>query len=335
MHFSLITFFILLNIFVYFNINWLIKKFNIFDKPDKNKIHKKKISLIGGTILFINIFIFLICYKINFLNYFSYNKEFISFFIIITGFYLVGLYDDKYQVSPSSRIVLMTFILYVSITLNNSLLISKIDFSFFNNKFYFNDLSIFFTIICILIFTYALNMFDGVNLQSITYCTLIFCIFFFLSKFETFYLIIIICLLFLFILNLKNTIFLGDSGIYILGGFISFVVITEYNKQSIKFFADDIFILMMVPGLDFIRIFIERISKGKNPFLGDKNHLHHLLLSKFGFLKSYLLIVLLYGFIFLLKLINISNAYIIMFYIIFYNILYLYLKKILLLKKYN
>jgi UDP-GlcNAc:undecaprenyl-phosphate GlcNAc-1-phosphate transferase len=326
MHLSLITFFILLNIYVYFNINWLIKKFNIFDKPDKNKIHKKKISLIGGTILFLNIFIFLICSKINFLNYFSYNKEFISFLIIISGFYLVGLYDDKYQLSPLSRIVLMTFILYVSITINNSLQISKINFSFFNNKFYFNDLSIFFTIICILIFTYALNMFDGVNLQAITYCVLIFFIFYFLSKFEIFYLIIIICLLFLFILNFKNKIFLGDSGIYILGGFISFVVITEYNKQNIKLFADDIFILMMVPGLDFIRIFIERIFNGNNPFLGDKNHLHHLMLGKFGFLKSYLFIVLLYVFIFLLKFINMNNGYIIMFYIIFYNILYLYLK---------
>jgi UDP-GlcNAc:undecaprenyl-phosphate GlcNAc-1-phosphate transferase len=335
MNLSLIIFFILLNIFIYLNINWLIKIFNIFDKPDKNKTHKKNISLIGGTILFVNIFIFLIYSKINFLNYFSYNKEFISFFIIISGFYLVGLYDDKYQLSPSSRIVLMTFILYVSIAINNSLQISKIDFSFFNNKFDLNDLSIFFTIICILIFTYALNMFDGVNLQSITYCILIFCIFYFLSKFEIFYLIIIICLLFLFILNLKGKIFLGDSGIYILGGFISFVVIAEYNKQNIKFFADDIFILMMIPGLDFIRVFIERVSKGKNPFLGDKNHLHHLMLNRFGFLKSYLLIVSLYILILLLKFINIGNLYIIIFYIIFYNILYLFLKKKFFYKKYN
>jgi len=335
MNLSLIIFFILLNIFIYLNINWLIRIFNIFDKPDKNKIHKRNISLIGGTILFVNIFIFLIYSKINFLNYFSDNKEFISFFIIISGFYLVGLYDDKYQLSPSSRIVLMTFILYVSIAINNSLQISKIDFSFFNNKFYLNDLSIFFTIICILIFTYALNMFDGVNLQSITYCILIFCIFYFLSKFEIFYLIIIICLLFLFILNLKGKIFLGDSGIYILGGFISFVVIAEYNKQNIKFFTDDIFILMMIPGLDFIRVFIERVSKGKNPFLGYKNHLHHLMLNRFGFLQSYLLIVSLYILILLLKFINIGNLYIIIFYIIFYNNLYLFLKKKFFYKKYN
>ena len=321
------TFLILLNIFIYFKINLLIKKFNIFDLPNKNKVHKKKISLVGGTILFVNIIIILIFDKINFISYFSSNKEFISFIIIISGFYLVGLYDDKYRLSPLSRIILMTIILYISITLNNSLKISKIEFSFIDKKFYLNDLSIFFSIISILIFTYSLNMFDGINLQSITYSIFIFLIFYLLSKFEIFYLIIIICLLCLFILNLKNKIFLGDSGIYILGGFISFVIISEYNKQIINFFADDIFILMMIPGLDFIRLFLERISKGNNPFLGDKNHLHHLMIDKFGFLKSYLIVIISYISPFLFKLFNISNFHIIILYIIFYNILLLFLKK--------
>ena len=327
MHLFGITFFILLNILIFFNINFLINIFNIYDKPNKNKIHKKKVSLIGGTILFINIFFFLVYSQINFLDYLYVNKDFISFFIIILGFYLVGLYDDKYQLSPLSRIILMSFILYISIALNSSLQISKIDFSFFHKKFYLNNLSTFVSIICILIFTYSLNMFDGINLQSISYCIFIFFIFYFFSKFEIFYLIIIISLLSLLILNYKNKIFLGDSGIYILGGLISFVIITEYNKQNIKFFADDIFILMMIPGLDFIRVFIERILKGKNPFLGDQNHLHHLILNKFGFLTSYLTIASLYISSFLLKLINFSNYFIIIFYVIFYNILYLYFKK--------
>ena len=327
MHLLAITFFISLNILIYFNINFLISIFNIYDKPNKNKIHKKKVSLIGGTILFINIFFFLVYSKINFLDYFYFNKDFISFFIIIFGFYLVGLYDDKYQLLPSSRIILMSFILYISIALNSSLQISKIDFSFFQKQFYLNNLSTFSSIICILIFTYSLNMFDGINLQSISYCIFIFFLFYFFSNFEIFYLIIIITLLFLLILNYKNKIFLGDSGIYILGGLISFVIITEYNKQNIKFFADDIFILMMIPGLDFIRIFFERILNGRNPFLGDQNHLHHLIFNKFGFLTSYLMIVSLYISTFLFKLINISNYFIIILYVIFYNILYLYFKK--------
>jgi UDP-GlcNAc:undecaprenyl-phosphate GlcNAc-1-phosphate transferase len=327
MHLPLIISFILLNIFIYFNINWFIKKFNIYDNPNKNTVHKKKTSLIGGTILFINISLFLIYSKVNFFDYFISNREFISFFIFISGFYVVGLYDDKYKLSPLSRIILMSFLLYVSMTLNHSFQISKIDFSFINKRIYLNDLSIFSSIICVLIFTYALNMFDGINLQSITYCLFIFLIFYLLSKFEIFYLIIIICLLCLFILNLKNKIFLGDSGIYILGGFISFVIISEYNKQSVNFFADDIFILMMIPGLDFIRLFLERIAKGKNPFLGDKNHLHHLMIDKFGFLKSYFIVIISYVSPFLFKLLNISNFHIIILYMIFYNILLLFLKK--------
>lgn len=335
MYLPLIISFILLNIFIYFNIDWFIKKFNIYDNPNKSSIHKKKTSLIGGTILFINISFFLIYSKVNFLDYFISNREFISFFIIISGFYVVGLYDDKYKLSPLSRIILMSFILYVSMTLNHSFQISKIDFSFINKRIYLNDLSIFSSIICVLIFTYALNMFDGINLQSITYSTFVFFIFYFLSAFEIFYLIIIICLLFLFALNLKNKIFLGDSGIYIIGAFISLVVISEYNKQSITFFADDIFILMMIPGLDFIRVFMIRISKGRNPFLGDKNHLHHLMINQFGFLKSYLFIVFLYVSPFLLKLIHMSNFYIIILYVIFYSTLLLYVKKNTVRKRYN
>lgn len=335
MSLPLIISFILLNIFIYFNIEWFIKKFNIYDNPNKSSIHKKKTSLIGGTILFINISFFLIYSKVNFLDYFISNREFISFFIIISGFYVVGLYDDKYKLSPLSRIILMSFILYVSMTLNHSFQISKIDFSFINKRIYLNDLSIFSSIICVLIFTYALNMFDGINLQSITYSTFVFFIFYFLSAFEIFYLIIIICLLFLFALNLKNKIFLGDSGIYIIGAFISLVVISEYNKQSITFFADDIFILMMIPGLDFIRVFMIRISKGRNPFLGDKNHLHHLMINQFGFLKSYLFIVFLYVSPFLLKLIHMSNFYIIILYVIFYSTLLLYVKKNTVRKRYN
>ena len=94
---------------------------------------------------------FLIYSKVNFLDYFISNREFISFLIIISGFYVVGLYDDKYKLSPLSRIILMSFILYVSMTLNHSFQISKIDFSFINKRIYLNDLSIFSSIICVLI----------------------------------------------------------------------------------------------------------------------------------------------------------------------------------------
>ena len=47
---------------------------------------------------------------------------------------------------------------------------------------------------------------------------------------------------------------------------------------------------MMIPGLDLIRLFIIRIVKGKNPFLADSNHIHHLYLKKFSLNTTFLII---------------------------------------------
>ena len=45
----------------------------------------------------------------------------------------------------------------------------------------------------------------------------------------------------------------------------------------------------MLPGLDMLRLFIERIFKKKDPFDGDKNHLHHYLIKKNSLKKTLLI----------------------------------------------
>ena len=47
-------------------------------------------------------------------------------------------------------------------------------------------------------------------------------------------------------------------------------------------YCEEIFLLMLIPGIDMFRLFINRIIKGKNPFLSDNQHLHHLYLNKFS-----------------------------------------------------
>ena len=39
---------------------------------------------------------------------------------------------------------------------------------------------------------------------------------------------------------------------------------------------------MLIPGLDLIRLSIERIKNKRHPFFADNRHLHHLLLKKFN-----------------------------------------------------
>ncbi len=45
--------------------------------------------------------------------------------------------------------------------------------------------------------------------------------------------------------------------------------------------VDEIFLLLMIPGLDMLRLFIERLLQKKNPLKPDRNHFHHLLLNRF------------------------------------------------------
>ena len=49
---------ILFNLIIFFNINFIIKKYGLYDHPDiLRKIHKEKTSLSGGFIFFLNIFL--------------------------------------------------------------------------------------------------------------------------------------------------------------------------------------------------------------------------------------------------------------------------------------
>ena len=163
-------------------------------------------------------------------------------------------------------------------------------------------------------------MFDGINLQASSYsltiflCIIIFYLDLFLAK------IIFISLLSYSFLNYKNKTFLGDSGSLLISFIIGYIFIKLYNYQLINF-ADEIVIYMLVPGIDLIRLFFKRILIKKNPLTPDRFHLHHLLLLKYSYSKSLLII---YGLITLPLVMNyfdINRIFIITFFILIYSML--------------
>ena len=148
---------------------------------------------------------------------------------------------------------------------------------------------------------------------------------------ETLYTVLIVSLIYIFYLNLKKNIFLGNSGSLFLGCLIGLNIILNYNLEisKIHYPAENIFIALMLPGIDMLRVFIIRISKKKNPFSPDRIHLHHLLLNKNFHLTKILVIF----FILILSPIivnihtNISQLIIIFFNLFLYLILIIYLKR--------
>jgi UDP-GlcNAc:undecaprenyl-phosphate GlcNAc-1-phosphate transferase len=123
-------------------------------------------------------------------------------------------------------------------------------------------------------------MIDGHNGICVIYSIYCFVYLFLLSNnnLNEIFIIILPTLFVIAYFNLKNKIFLGNSGSFLLSGVLSYYLIINNNYND-KISVEKIFLILIIPGLDMFRLFITRINNHKNPFSADRNHLHHLLLS--------------------------------------------------------
>ena len=304
------------------------KKTKLLDKPDRiRKFHKKTTPLLGGIMAFSSFL--LINLYIIFFN--DLNKTSFIIFVCCLSCLLLGLIDDVKKISYRYKFI-MLIIIFLFVSFDTNLQINKIYFSTFNKELYLNYLSIPFTILCLLLLTNAINLIDGIDglciLISIIFITWLISTF---QNIEPLYIVMIISLIYILYLNLKKNIFLGDSGSLFLGCLIGLNIILNYNKEisRVDFPVENIFIVLMLPGLDMLRVFAIRLANKKNPFSPDRKHLHHLLLNRNFSLKTILIIhfILIVTPISMSKFLNISQISTILIYILFYLIFVFYLKK--------
>ncbi len=286
-------FLIFLNLLIILNLSKLANIINIYDVPDKKlKLHKKRVPILGGLIFFINL-LFLIFYQLIFLDKFFFlelnlykMKDIVGILVLIIGFFILGIYDDKYNLTPIKKIIYTIIFIIISTSLNKTLEVSQFSISFYNYKIFLNQFYLVFTIFCILIFLNSLNFYDGINGQSCIFFILIFFYLFLKSNFNEFYLYNILILFIILSLNLKSKIFLGDGGIFLLVAIASVSLIYEHNFMGNIRFVDEIFFLLLLPGFDLLRLTLTRIKNGKNAFLGDRNHIHHLINNKLSLIYT-------------------------------------------------
>jgi UDP-GlcNAc:undecaprenyl-phosphate GlcNAc-1-phosphate transferase len=307
----------------------IAKKTKLLDRPDKiRKLHKRPTPLLGGIMVFSSFFLINL-YLIFFQNL---NKTSLVIFICCSSCLILGLIDDIKRISYKYKFLILIAIFYLVVFFDPNLQVNKIYFSTFNKEFYLNYLSIPFTILCLLLLTNAINLIDGIDglCILISLIMLIWIINVFQNK-ESLYIPLIISLIYILYHNLKKNIFLGDSGSLFLGCFIGLNIILNYNYEILKinFPVENIFIALMLPGLDMLRVFTIRLINKKNPFSPDRIHLHHLLLNRKFQLKNILMIyfILVVAPIAINNLLNISQISIILNYLFFYLMFIFYLKK--------
>ena len=287
----------IINLIIVININTISKIINLYDFPDKKlKFHKKKIPLIGGSILILNIlFLILIefIFRIKIFVFFQSLNEIFSFFLILLSFFILGFYDDKYKIKPSYKFFFSILISLFYIVINNNILIKSFSLSIYEYRIFLETFSVLFTVFCIIVLINSLNFFDGINGQLLIFFLLVFSYLLFKTNRYEFYVFIIIIILFCLFMNLKNQIFLGDNGVYVLSVILITSIIYENNVYKNFAYADEIFFLLLLPGIDLIRLTFLRLIKKKNPFYGDRNHIHHLMIKKYSLLITNTLLLLL------------------------------------------
>ena len=98
--FILLIFF-LLNTKAYEIANFL----KLFDQPNKRKIHKKKIPLIGGLLIWFSTGLSIFT---NFLI-FNLEIEYLNFYLLSSLFFIVGLIDDRFSLNATLRLLFLFF----------------------------------------------------------------------------------------------------------------------------------------------------------------------------------------------------------------------------------
>jgi UDP-GlcNAc:undecaprenyl-phosphate GlcNAc-1-phosphate transferase len=314
----LCSIFILFNFIILFFFNYIKNKINVYDYPDKKKkLHNKPIPLLGGWFFLFNLILFLTL-KTKFLSSLEVNIILCSLFFLI-----IGALDDKYYLSPYSKFLSLTIALFFLFYFTENLIVNHL--RIYNYSIYLNYyLGIFFSVFCVLLFVNAFNLFDGINLQSSLYAIYLLLFLFYKGLYTEVILILLIPLILIVYLNSKNKTFMGDSGTLFLGCIISLIVIENYNKFNF-FKADEIFLLMLVPGIDMFRLFLQRIFSKKNPFFGDREHLHHYLLGFYSY-KTTIFVILSISILPSILNFFIDSIFLIIFFITFYLFLFIFLK---------
>ena len=275
------------NILILFFFKKFVDKINIFDEPDQiRKIHSKKVPIIGGIVIFINILTLLVLeftsenFSIFSLNLYGLDQFLLLVFVLIFLF-SIGLFDDAYNLNANYRILFLIFIISLLLFFNPQastkyLLFNSIGFELDINRLYFLVF-----LLSYISFIISSNMYDGINLQSLSYYILINLFLIFKGIAVEFNIFLTISLIFLSFYNYKAKLFIGESGVYLLSFIFLFQTLTNYNLQNIE--LEEIMLITFIPIIDSVRLFFFRIIKGINPFIGDRNHIHHILSRKFGY----------------------------------------------------
>jgi len=249
----------------------------LVDTPNERSMHTNAIPRSGGVAIFLSVSI---TYA-----FFNWDLVLSHFFLhaAILLIFIVGLIDDRFDVSPRLKFVAIffaTIMLY-----QENIFISSLGHYLGYDAILPFILIFPFTFFAISGFTNALNLIDGLDGLAGTVSLIIMITFLAIGVTYNDPMIISLSASFiaalaaflLFNWNPAN-IFMGDSGSLTIGFVIAILSILSLHYTT----PTSILFVIALPILDTFIVMTRRIQRGQSPFKADKNHIHHFLYNVKG-----------------------------------------------------
>lgn len=247
----------------------------LFDIPDERKIHPEEIPRLGGTAIISALLISILLT--------SGPETLIELRYFLAGLlvlFFVGLWDDMQAVSPLVKL-LGESIPVALITYFNRIPLHEV----FGNLPWVAQIEWPATLFLSFWVVNAFNLVDGINGLAGSVGMLALLGMGFMGDpvmYQLSFAFSGALLAFLFFNFSKPMIFMGDCGSLPIGYTLAFGMSHLSYSPMDNPWPIEPFIaisLMIVPLFDMLRVFLIRLRLKKNPFQGDRNHLHHLLLE--------------------------------------------------------
>ena len=261
-----------LTIFILFVNKFLLqKKILISETGDIHQkfASKSSVPLTGGLFIFVGYLYFL-------------NEKIFSFILFSFIVFILGIFSDLKVIKSAKKRFLLQIFLIFSYVIFNDVQISDTRMVFLDSILHNNYINYLFVTFCVLIIINGSNFIDGMNTLCVGYYLLISATILYLQLNEIiiikdisiFYIFILI--LFVFLLNLTNKVYLGDSGSYLLGFSFSIFLISIYklNQHISPFF---IVLLLWYPSYENLFSIIRKNIIKRSPMRPDAKHIHQLI----------------------------------------------------------
>ncbi|WP_448579412.1 MraY family glycosyltransferase [Thermaurantiacus sp.] len=276
---------VIIGLIVSLSADTLGKSLRLLDWPDPKggrKLHARPTPLVGGLAVVGATVAGL------FLPDVGTGLSVIWFGLIVVGMFLVGLFDDLFELSAPFRFLFAAGLLLLAILQVPDF---RLSFLYFQGQETLvilpGLLGVGFTLVCLLGFLNAVNMADGKDGLVIGQALIWTLVLMARLPAEQLPLLAAIAgsLAVLFLFNMKGKLFLGDSGSYAVSAIFGLLALHAWNHGFDAMRADDIAVIFALPVFDTIRLILHRLLSGKTPFTPGRDHLHHYLYARWGWPK--------------------------------------------------